>query len=176
MELLSHEYCRTRRGWTYCPARARPSWIIRGACPLHDLNEVGTRGKRKEKQEEHRSATDTLRGAIDLARPVKRRATDTFASATDTFFVRLFSPSECSELLSAELSLTQRSWTICPARAHPSWIRRGACPLHDLEEVRKWERKKVKVKKTEKKSSAHKCDYDCDCNSLPSVETGATEE
>jgi hypothetical protein len=25
---------------TLCPARARPSWIIRGACPLHDLKEV----------------------------------------------------------------------------------------------------------------------------------------
>jgi hypothetical protein len=28
--------CPTRHGWTICPARARPSWIIRGACPLHD--------------------------------------------------------------------------------------------------------------------------------------------
>jgi hypothetical protein len=139
MELLSHEYCRTRRGWTYCPARVRPSWIIRGACSLHDLDEVGTREKkkRKEKQEEHQSATDTLRGDIHLARPVKKHATDTFASATDTFFVRLFSPSVCSELLSAELSLTRRGWTICPARAPLSWIIREACPLHNLEEVRK---------------------------------------
>jgi hypothetical protein len=32
--------CPTRRGWTTCPARARPSWIIRGACPFHDLEEV----------------------------------------------------------------------------------------------------------------------------------------
>jgi hypothetical protein len=32
--------CPTRRGWTTCPALARPSCIIRGACPLHDLKEV----------------------------------------------------------------------------------------------------------------------------------------
>jgi hypothetical protein len=23
-------------------------------------------------------------------------------------------------------------WTFCPARAHPFWIKRGVCPLHDL--------------------------------------------
>jgi hypothetical protein len=40
LELSGAGYCPNRRGWTHCPARARPSWIIRGACPLHDLKEV----------------------------------------------------------------------------------------------------------------------------------------
>jgi hypothetical protein len=40
MELWSKEYCPTRRGWTFCPARERPFWIIREACPLHALEEV----------------------------------------------------------------------------------------------------------------------------------------
>jgi hypothetical protein len=37
MELSSAEFCPTRRSWTFCPARARPFWIKRGACLLHDL-------------------------------------------------------------------------------------------------------------------------------------------
>jgi hypothetical protein len=48
LELSSAEVSRTRRGWTFCPARARPSWIIRGACPLHDLEEVGKGGEEKD--------------------------------------------------------------------------------------------------------------------------------
>jgi hypothetical protein len=39
-ELPSAEVCPARRRWTFCPARARPSWIVRGACPLHDLMET----------------------------------------------------------------------------------------------------------------------------------------
>jgi hypothetical protein len=30
--------------------RARPSWIIRGACPLHDLMEVREQGKKKKRK------------------------------------------------------------------------------------------------------------------------------
>jgi hypothetical protein len=45
MELSSEESCPTQRGWSFCPARAPPFLIKRGACPLHDLEEVGKRGK-----------------------------------------------------------------------------------------------------------------------------------
>jgi hypothetical protein len=41
------------------------------------------------------------------------------------------------ELSGAALWLTQRGWTFCPARAHPFWIKRGVCSLHDLEKVGK---------------------------------------
>jgi hypothetical protein len=41
LELLGAAHGPTRRGWTSCPARARPSWVMRGACPLHNLMEVG---------------------------------------------------------------------------------------------------------------------------------------
>jgi hypothetical protein len=57
MELSSEESCPTRHGWTICPARERPFWIIRGACPLHDLEEVRKREenvrKKKKKQKKH---------------------------------------------------------------------------------------------------------------------------
>jgi hypothetical protein len=38
-------FCPSRRGWGICPARARPSWIIRGACPLHDPTGVRKKGR-----------------------------------------------------------------------------------------------------------------------------------
>jgi hypothetical protein len=49
--------CPTRRGWTICPARARPSWIIRGACPLHNL-EVRIRKKREVKTKAVKTKSD----------------------------------------------------------------------------------------------------------------------
>jgi hypothetical protein len=45
--LLGVAHGPSRRGWTLCPARARPSCIIRGACPLHDLEEVREKGEVK---------------------------------------------------------------------------------------------------------------------------------
>jgi hypothetical protein len=42
VELLGVAHGPTLSGWTLCPAQARSSWIIRGACPLHDFEEVGT--------------------------------------------------------------------------------------------------------------------------------------
>jgi hypothetical protein len=40
LDLSGSGVCPSRRGWGICPVRARPSWIIRGTCPLHDLMEV----------------------------------------------------------------------------------------------------------------------------------------
>jgi hypothetical protein len=42
------EFGPSQRGWTFCPARARPSWIIRGACPLHYLKKGWEAGGGKE--------------------------------------------------------------------------------------------------------------------------------
>jgi hypothetical protein len=127
LELLSAELCLTWRGWTFCPARARPSWIMRGACPLHDLKEVRkweeNRRNIKKKQKKHLRVRRQLRERDETRLPL---------SLYPPFLSAL-------ELLSAEVSLTRRGWTFCPARARPSWIIRGACQLHDLEEVRKRE-------------------------------------
>jgi hypothetical protein len=41
LKLLGAAHGLTRRGWTSCPTRARPSWVMRGACLLHNLIEVG---------------------------------------------------------------------------------------------------------------------------------------
>jgi hypothetical protein len=54
------------------------------------------------------------------------------------------------ELLRSEFGPSRRGWTFCPARARPSWIIRGAFPLHDLEKVRKWEEKSRKTRKKQK--------------------------
>jgi hypothetical protein len=43
-ELLGAGHWPTRRGWTFCPARAGPFWIKRGVCSLHDLEEVWKQG------------------------------------------------------------------------------------------------------------------------------------
>jgi hypothetical protein len=48
--------CPSRRGWTIYPARAPPSWIIRGACPLHNLMEV--------KKEEVKNEEEAMKGHI----------------------------------------------------------------------------------------------------------------
>jgi hypothetical protein len=49
VEMLGVAYGPTRGGWTSFPAGARPSWIMRGAYPLHDLMEVREKGKKKRK-------------------------------------------------------------------------------------------------------------------------------
>jgi hypothetical protein len=54
-ELLGVRLCPSRRSWTICPARARPSWTIRGACPLHDLMEV--------LMEEEKNEEDTMKAS-----------------------------------------------------------------------------------------------------------------
>jgi hypothetical protein len=122
MELLRSELSQSRRGWTICPARARPSWIIRGACPLHDLKEVRKwEEKKKNKNRQHVRVQNTL------------------ATILASAILPLLPPHllRAKELPSVEICPTQRGWTFCPARARPSWIIRGACPLHDLMEVRK---------------------------------------
>jgi hypothetical protein len=43
---------------------------------------------------------------------------------------------QCLELSGSGICPSRRGWGICPARARPSWIIRGACPLHDLMEVK----------------------------------------
>jgi hypothetical protein len=65
MELSSAEFCPTRRGWTFCPAGARPFWIKRGECPLHDLEGVEKRGRSKPRQYRDQNVIrycDILRG------------------------------------------------------------------------------------------------------------------
>jgi hypothetical protein len=54
--MLGEGLCPNRHGWTFCPTRARPSWIIRGACPLHDLMEV--RMEEEEKKEEGKNTCE----------------------------------------------------------------------------------------------------------------------
>jgi hypothetical protein len=67
----------------------------------------------------------------------QQSATDTFVSETATmpntgFFLLFYS---AMELSGAGFCSTWRGWTLCPARARPFWIKRGACPLHDLKKV-----------------------------------------
>jgi hypothetical protein len=158
LELLGAAHGPTRRGWTSCPAQARPSWIIRGVCPLHDLMEVGRTWKGKSQHGDLVASSPThmsgnpQQGVIIIAhahvrQPTARRPRPRQATSPGRFLSLspiCFSSSVCLELSSVELSLTQRSWTICPARACPSWIIRGACPLHDLMEVRKGEKRREK--------------------------------
>jgi hypothetical protein len=73
-ELLRSEFGPSRRGWTFCPARARPSWIIRGACRLHDLEEVRKWEEKKRKEKENHENHDE---------------TEVLASATATLTVTL---------------------------------------------------------------------------------------
>jgi hypothetical protein len=58
-------------------------------------------------------------------------------SAPLDIWIYILLGSVCLELLGLGLCPSRRGWGICPARARPSWIIRGACPLHDLTEVRK---------------------------------------
>jgi hypothetical protein len=131
--LLGAGYCPTRRGWTHCPARAGPSWIIRGACPLHNLMEVGNRGREKKRKDldvtattqrfdnvapsrqPHKVSSPPSRRPRPWLRPrhgdhVRASATDTLASAYDTrpnvllsFFSNLFLSISVKELLGAGL-------------------------------------------------------------------------
>jgi hypothetical protein len=52
LELSGSGFCQSQRSWGICPARARTSWIIRGA--LQDLMEV--------KVEEKKSKEDATKG------------------------------------------------------------------------------------------------------------------
>jgi hypothetical protein len=78
MELSSEESCPTRRGWTFCPAQARPFWIKEGRARCTTSRRLGSEEKNFQKTKEAcvqvrlHSATDTLRGDIHIA------------SATDT--------------------------------------------------------------------------------------------
>jgi hypothetical protein len=146
--MLSEELCLARRGRTFCPARARPSWIIRGACPLHDLDEVGTREKEKTRRTQK------------CDRHFARRHTP--CECDRHYFLPSFLSFPCAlELLSVELCLTRRGWTFCLARARPSWIIRGACPLHDPEGVRKCEENGKKKYQEETEEASYKCNRDC---------------
>jgi hypothetical protein len=108
--------CPSRRGWTFCPARARPSWIIRGACPLHDLKKGWEAGGGKRLNIKCRSERERVITLCPTNPPT---------------------PLPCvMELSRSELCPSRHGWTFCPERARPSWIIRGACPLHD-HEVRK---------------------------------------
>jgi hypothetical protein len=128
MELLGAGYCPTRRGLTLGPARAGPFWIKRGACLLHDLEEVGKRGKELY-QKNHKDACVQVR-------PYSVTDTSACAKVTRPNIILFFSASmSAMELLGAGYCPTRRGWTLFPARARPFWIKRGACPLHDLEEV-----------------------------------------
>jgi hypothetical protein len=92
--------------------------------------------------------------AINIARSEEQstKQSKNFASAKVVQFktlksfqkspVNILTPSLCAkELLSVAHGPTRRGWTSCPAGARPFWIKREACPLHDLKEVRSEEKK-----------------------------------
>jgi hypothetical protein len=151
LELSGLGFRPSRRGWGVCPARVRPSWCMRGACPLHDLTEVNVEGKKKNKEDaRHASANASceLRVANCELRVRVR---------VSSFELRVrHNTSECINICECDSppSLLHPPHThvrcncrvrgcphsarlgIRPARARPSWIIGGACPLHNLMEVR----------------------------------------
>jgi hypothetical protein len=136
MELSGAALWPTWRGWIFCSARAHPFWIKRGVCPLHDLwsryGNAKTRNPRKNICK------------CECGTRVRQRE-------RNSHFTDPFSPPfpSAMELLGAALWPTWRGWTFYPAQAHPFWMKRGVCQLHDL--VSRLGSKDKKDKKNQKK-------------------------
>jgi hypothetical protein len=88
----------------------------------------GPRGGSEARKKQSKKQEEAFASECKCNNQVRLRERD------DTLLIPISLPFPSAvELSGAELSPTQRGWTFCPVRAHPFWIKREACPLHDLE-------------------------------------------